>query len=627
MLGLKLSEDNLWSRAKAIPILQQGSSYKDLHSWIASLACSHYPILKWLRPAARILERLAVILNKKAKPSDPLPEEVLTKSRQLTEDIQSKGDPATGTFSVKTSGEWKLYTDASSIAMGACLYISDKYVEDVGWLRKLTDCRPIDTVELEAVLRGMNALLIPWMRATGLLKGVKVTVFVDNMPTLGQLRRKQGEHWTSAKGLTSAASEARLQMIEDLVSLYEIQVTYEYVESGNNPADELTRVPIYLQPSKEMKMNPHNSINMAIHTTKSTQDADLPSTSWRSLATVQEGKLHVPLEVLKEFLTEVHDHEGGQALFNRVSKWVITSGPGLHSKCMEVSKECLICRVSKGDPNQNQKGLTENLHKRSLERSEVSDACPSSVPFNKVHLDVLGNFQTSPVDSRKMFFVTAVVDNATGYAFCKASKFSPTGNDVVSLLAHVTEVVHKNPLMICTDGGSNFMSDAVREFILSREILHKVSPKHSSSSNGKVERFFRVVNEYLRSHCTSENPSWSEFQALVARGVCKINCTPYSKVSAHEKVFTFQPVIERAEHRPLETREEFNKLCQRSEWNVGLEKGSPILVRDFHPANKLAKRWIPAKVEARVGRTAYTLQGHPGKFDLKDLKLLSSSSF
>ncbi len=111
------------------------------------------------------------------------------------------------------------------------------------------------------------------------------------------------------------------------------------MESVNNPADELTRVPIYLQPSKEMKMNPQNSINMAIHTTKSTQDADL---SWRSLATVKEGKLHVPLGVLKEFLTEVHDHEGGQALFNRVSRWVITSGPGLHSKCMEVSKESLI---------------------------------------------------------------------------------------------------------------------------------------------------------------------------------------------------------------------------------------------------------------------------------------------
>ncbi len=76
-----------------------------------------------------------------------------------------------------------------------CLYIPDKYVEDLGRPRKITNCHPIDTVELEAVLRGMNALLM-----------------------------------------------------------------------------------IYLQPSKEIKVNPHNSFNLAIHTARSLQDAELPST-------------------------------------------------------------------------------------------------------------------------------------------------------------------------------------------------------------------------------------------------------------------------------------------------------------------------------------------------------------
>jgi transposase InsO family protein len=270
--------------------------------------------------------------------------------------------------------------------------------------------------------------------------------------------------------------------------------------------------------------------------------------------------------------------------------------------------------------HQNQRGLSDNLKKRKLRKNELKDKRSSIIPFNKVHLDILGNFYKSPVEERKMLFVVALVDNATGYALCKATKFSPVSSDVVALLTHQIELVHKTPLVICSDGGRNLVSEQVEEFILARNIFHKVSAKHSSASHGKVERFFRTMNEYMRSHVSSDTVSWGRFQELVARGTAKINCSRFNGPSAHEKVFRFEPIIDNL--RPMETREEFNELrCDpKKGWTVGLAEGTPILVRFFAPENKLSPRWTESVVDKRLGNRTYSLKGLPGKFDLKDLK-------
>ncbi|KAF4646635.1 hypothetical protein FOL47_005875, partial [Perkinsus chesapeaki] len=117
------------------------------------------------------------------------------------------GDPAKGTFMVNPEAPWVLYTDASADAIGACLYFGGDLVEDKSWLRAVKDIRPIDTVELEAALKGLNNVVVPWLRALNIKEGKKLLVYVDNKPVLGQLTRKQSKHWVSSKGLASGAAE------------------------------------------------------------------------------------------------------------------------------------------------------------------------------------------------------------------------------------------------------------------------------------------------------------------------------------------------------------------------------------------------------------------------------------
>ncbi|KAF4721489.1 hypothetical protein FOZ63_024998, partial [Perkinsus olseni] len=112
-------------------------------------------------------------------------------------------------------------------AIGACLYFGNDLVEDKSWLRDVRDIRPIDTVELEAALKGLNNVVVPWLRALGIKHGKKITMYVDNKPVLGQLSRKQAKHWVASKGLASGAAE--------------------YIESEQNPADKLSRIPNYLR--------------------------------------------------------------------------------------------------------------------------------------------------------------------------------------------------------------------------------------------------------------------------------------------------------------------------------------------------------------------------------------------
>ncbi|KAF4648099.1 hypothetical protein FOZ61_003157, partial [Perkinsus olseni] len=229
ILGLQRAAGNIWTRRSPIgPI--QGSTYHHLKSWVATLACSHYPVLRWLRPAARGLERIAHLENPSASKSTPLSHTILRKCEALYHDISSRGDPATGTFTVDAGSTWKLFCDASDSGLGACLYFGPSYVEDVSWLRKLNDIRPIDVVELEAVLRGLNALVLPWRRALGLTGQQPVEVYTDNRPVLGQLQRKLASHWHSSKGLTAGSAESRLQMIEDTIEVSGLSVTYHYVE-------------------------------------------------------------------------------------------------------------------------------------------------------------------------------------------------------------------------------------------------------------------------------------------------------------------------------------------------------------------------------------------------------------
>ncbi len=105
---------------------------------------------------------------------------------------------------------------------------------------------------MEAVLIGFNKLLVPWLKACDIKP--QIGVYVDNQPVVAQLNRKMQAHWQSARGLSSATAEVRLQLIEDLIETCKMDVSFLYVPSEENLADALTRIPDFLMlPKPEVR--------------------------------------------------------------------------------------------------------------------------------------------------------------------------------------------------------------------------------------------------------------------------------------------------------------------------------------------------------------------------------------
>jgi transposase InsO family protein len=606
VLGLQRVPGHRWRRRAEIP-MDVGSTFTELRSWAAIVACAHYPVLRWLRPAVRYLERLGRVATTQMG-YDVLPDKVVSKWQKLIEMIREAGDPTGGRFMVDASLPWTLYTDASNVGLGGALYFGTELVEDVSWLRKLGDVRPIDTVELEAVVKSINSLVLPWMRALD-LKSIHLKLYVDNQPVVGQINRRHAAHSVRPSGYTQGVAEARLQTIEELIQLYSIELDCQYVPSAENKADHLTRIPAFLV---DPELKGYSEVLLDDQIVATVVIPRLTETAPE--ITLEEVTRATDAESVRALVRKAHDHEGGLALYNRLRRW-LKPNLGLLNICREVVRDCAVCRQYKTQANQNADELLPTGRKRKRRNEKTRHR--SRIPFNKVHMDVVGNFRVEA--GSKQYFVLTLVDSASGYGLALASKLAPSAADVVWLLQHLAGVYHASPLLLMSDGGSIFTSEETAHFLRTHRIQLKTTAKNSSKSNGKVERFHRTLEEFLRTHARGTKVGWFTFQQLVKRAVNHYNTTPFDGTSAHERVFKFPPVDP---IQPTELRDEYHELRDdhRQDWPKGFAEQSPVLVRNFRRENKLAPYWIPAVIAKRVGPLTYTLVGFPGKFALKDIK-------
>ena len=129
-----------------------------------------------------------------------------------------------------------IWCDASDIAYGALIEVNGSVLEDRAWLRKVDDKKHINVAELEAVIRGLQ-LATDWSARNVTLKTDSKTVYGWLQAVLKNTNR------IKASGLYSVLVQRRLDIIEDLVSVANIEVCVEWVPSQKNLADALTRVP------------------------------------------------------------------------------------------------------------------------------------------------------------------------------------------------------------------------------------------------------------------------------------------------------------------------------------------------------------------------------------------------
>ncbi|XP_067932771.1 uncharacterized protein [Watersipora subatra] len=145
-------------------------------------------------------------------------------------------DPVTGQWKVPASESGKMWCDASSLAIGACVEIDNQIVEDASWLRGVNDGAHINMAELEGVIKAIN-MAMKWN-----LKNV--TILTDSATVFGWVKSVlQDCKRPKVSGLSEMLVKRRLNLLNDLISEYQLVLQITLVKSEDNKADELTRAP------------------------------------------------------------------------------------------------------------------------------------------------------------------------------------------------------------------------------------------------------------------------------------------------------------------------------------------------------------------------------------------------
>ncbi|KAJ0175949.1 hypothetical protein K1T71_008123 [Dendrolimus kikuchii] len=198
------------------------------------------------------------------------------------------------------------------------------------------------------------------------------------------------------------------------------------------------------------------------------------------------------LSLLRVFHDE-HEHIGADKTYDLILKhfWF----PGLKLFVQKYTFHCLICISKKRVPRAPRQPIT------SWEKSEI--------PFNTVHVDVLGPLP----ECNGYKFVFVLVDSFTKFCLLypmyrqDASELKRVLNNAISLFGA--------PKLIVCDRGRMFEASTFTRWV--SEIgcdLHYITPE-MHHSNGQVERYIRTILNMIRIESNNKNSSWSD-------SLCKI---------------------------------------------------------------------------------------------------------
>ena len=427
--------------------------------------------------------------------------------------------------------QWLLYTDASDIGRGAVLYIGEKKVEDTTRLRKKSDRRHINVAELQAIQDGLE-LVTEYVKALQLKTEQQVLIKCDNTTAVSWINQSNEKKWKSIKGLSAKLVEKILHQIADLCRLYSIKIKVEYIESENNPADKLTRIPSY------MKLNLENESENIFEDVVMMTNVIIEAVRNRD----SYGRVTLTDDELKSFLSKTHEHEGSKALYERVR--LLISNPKLRQECQSFVKNCAICQMAK-----------VNTTASPILKDDTHIKLSPTRPFEVMHMDVLGPFNNE--DGFDRMFVITLICRLTRFAITLPLFNCPTADDAIRAFGKVRAHFHVIPDDLIVDEGTQFRHLFSRAPELQGTRITYTSVK-ASFSNGRVERLHRVINERIRAKELTGGAleNMNQFSTIVNRATMLHNTQMHTQTGCtpHSMIFTFQSWIypELKEFRPLE---------------------------------------------------------------------------
>ena len=513
VLGLQNHPDGTWSRRTELPKLEVHTK-RGVHAWTGKIV-SHFPIARWSRPCCSALKRLCSSIEW----DDPINDVMSKACRTLEKMLKDKGDPCRGDWFYDRHQTWTLYTDASSTAYGAVLMIGETYVEDMCQLRKPSDKRHINVAEAIGVLKGLN-LVASYITALEIKSEIIIDLKCDNQSVCSWLTRASERHWKSTKGLSAKIVEKVLTDIGDTCKTLKIKLRVQLIKSEHNISDMLSRVPEQFQ-GEELPFDP-----------APLQDIILTTAETETYERDQFNRAIVPIETVKRLMKTVHEHEGAQALYDKLRGWI--AYPTLRKECQEYVRNCQTCTLSR-----------VTTHAPILNDDDHSQSPPVERPFQYVHMDIAGPY--GQLDNINRLFIITLIDRYSRFALTRCTADTPTAAQCTALLWDVFDRYHTSPDVLHSDNGTQMRATEFDLVLAELNCQHVFTPVHASWANGRVERIHRVFNERLRAFIgdTTVAATLDQFAKIVNRATIVYNTTRSSRTqtSPHQEIFTFEPWI------------------------------------------------------------------------------------
>ena len=415
---------------------------------------------------------------------------------------------------------YRLYTDACHYAVGAILVQEsddgvEKVVQYISHILSPTQ-RNYPVIEKEAY-----AVIYALTKLRPYLYGAKVAVFTDHKPLrclfTKDLDNTRIQRWQillteynatiqyrEGKNNIRADMLSRLRNINDDAGMCEdiaIIDTEEFVDPHAFPEDDIAdTLPLI-----------HDGLDLAqiavdqrgefpgLWTQAADEDNDeyqiirgvLFSTKQPSPTAPDYPRLILPKAYRKRVISRSHLDVGHLAVGktkHRISEAYVW--PGMRSDIYKQLKNCPTCQ----------------LHSRRQDHVRMGENPLPSTPMQVVSADLIGPLAESSNGNR---YALTMICLCSGWCEVYPIK-DKTNQSVWTKFANEFIPRHGAPETLITDRGREFNCFEFDRYLTSLGVTHNVTTPVHPCSNGKIERFNRVLKELLQRLCNNAPANWED---------------------------------------------------------------------------------------------------------------------
>ncbi|UYV75949.1 hypothetical protein LAZ67_13001892, partial [Cordylochernes scorpioides] len=306
--------------------------------------------------------------------------------------------------------------------------------------------------------------------------------------------------------------------------------------------------------------------------------------------------LVVPKSLRLEVLRSLHDsptagHLGFAKTYDRIRRrfyW-----PGLFRSVRNYVGHCRECQRRKSIPQ--------------LPPGNLKPIIPSSAPFQKIGVDLLGRFPLTRDGNR---WVIVCTDYLTKYAITKAI---PTGGAVEVARFILNEIIlkHGAPREMITDRGRSFQAKLIKELTKMCRMSQHFTTAYHPQTNGLTERFNKTLGDMLSMYVDVEQKNWDSVLSFVT----------FAYNTARQETTGFSPFY------LVHGREAETMLDTLLPYQPGYEEDEYInqLMTDAEDARQLARLHTLRTLD--IDKARYDARHKPVHYNVGDLVKLRACLF